>query len=306
MRIFATIPAKPYIGALFSRPVNICKPLAGNLTQNAVVASFIWLNYQGALNLQNVGGVVDVKNGLASNTLDQIKSVYVDNLGSDVPVYINFPDTNFTVACKPGAAGWFPVFTLGLVANVFAEGLTPGDLSQTLVLFANFNMVPYLDSEVDQTIALYKASRTITRGTTIYNQDYGTPALGDQTFQAVLNFAAASQTAALWGTPLASGFIYLTELWLLFFGSNITDAGASAIDFQAYIESTGLAGTLYQFGTVAVPIVGITNRSLLLYNATGLNLKLDATQTWRLRVTPNPTVATGAINFVSTFTTNPL
>src|SRR5580704_7932466 len=71
---------------------------------------FQWISYGASTAKPNINVLVNVNNQ-ACIAMDQIRSVYIDNLGSDQPIYVNFPDTNYTIAAKPNSEGWYPAYT---------------------------------------------------------------------------------------------------------------------------------------------------------------------------------------------------
>jgi hypothetical protein len=80
-------------------------------------------------------------------------------------------------------------------------------------------------------------------------------------------FTNGNNAGGLWGTPYGSGSIYVTAMtW--------TETAGSIDSVEAVLESTGAAGIIYQFFQ---PTVSQT------YFLGNMNLRLDATQKYRLR-----------------------
>lgn len=294
MRNFAAVGTRPYIGTPALFPSDLCKPL----TQEPFIVpvTIQWATYQAALNAAANVGVDVALQVTGANQLKKIASVYIDNLGSDVPVYVYFPDTGYTIPAKPGSADWYPAITNTNVCKVYALGLTPVDLSQTTVILANFPMQSFANDELPQTINLWKASPTITRGANIYNTNYGAPALGDQ-FKRYQSFGPSPGTQALWGTPIAGNFVYLTGLFIL---NNEFSTGAGNTNCNFFIESTGISGLLIQ-----VPYLATTTRlTQVFWQQLKFNLKLDASESWQLRATG--AIANGSMDFYFDYTISPV
>lgn len=300
MRSFTTIVSDFYVGSIQALPTNINNTKFGEqpaLPPTCVGLSFNWASDYGASTAKpniavpiNIGG-----GGTSRQKLDNVRSVRIDNLGNPVPVYVNFPDTNYTVVAPPNSVVRENVETGQFAAYIYAEGFTTGQIGSTAVYFYNYPSAPFLDTEINQGIELWKASASITRGNAILNQNFGAPALGDQTFSNSLDITAAN-SIGLWNTPKASGFLYITNLSV-----NVLSAQAGVAQLgQISIESTGISGVLY---TVFYLLQTVANYAPGAFFRTGCQIKLDATETWRARNVVNG--VTGSVQIVSEFTTNP-
>jgi hypothetical protein len=305
MRSFAGIATLPFQPAVIGVPLDLATP--SKYPPTVVPISVNWLvPWQQAGNPASVGVLLNLEMGTGGQRppLDKIQSVYVDNYNSSVPVYVVFPSTGFTITAPPGTSTWYPVITNNLVVEVFVIGLTAGFIPTTGIWFSNVIMQPYSDAEINQTIVQNLASAAITRGSTIYNTNFGIPALGDQTAQYNGTANAAVLFNNLWGTPLASGFIYLTNVTfdVLGYNSGAASSGLATMDF--FIESTGVAGILYTFSP-RVRLAG-ANTVYPIFNVCSItgNIKLDATQTWRLRGA-NILGWNSDFSLITQFTTNP-
>ena len=101
---FAGIPSAQYIGTPYALAMQIagkqgyCSPL-----------TFNWIAYGVNSALPNLSVNVNLQGNQVRQVLDKIRSVYIDNTGSSVPIYVQFPDTGFVVACQSYSAGWYPV-----------------------------------------------------------------------------------------------------------------------------------------------------------------------------------------------------
>jgi len=134
----------------------------------SVLAAVGWSNYSigGApLGLANPNFSVLVNlNAAGPNTVSQtwqVISVYIDNEAVNFPVYLYFPDTQFSLSCPANSSGWFRVFTLGRQAYVTGLGISNQDIANnavTNVFFTDAFSVPYLDQENPTAVDMRLAS----------------------------------------------------------------------------------------------------------------------------------------------------
>lgn len=272
MRSFSGITAVAYIG----QPVAQSIKLAG-IAGQGVALNINWLSYGGSTAKPDINVFVDLEQQ-ACVRLDQIRSVYIDNLNSDIPIYVNFPDLGYTIVAKPNSEGWYPAYTNGRQLNIIAEGMLDGSIPQTLVIVSNIYIPPSVNIEVDQSIPLWRSSPTINRNAG-NNTAFAAPALGDQSVQySGVVLAPGVLQNNVWATPRPSGFIYLTAVE--FNLQAITSTGNGVL--QILLQSTGLAGGLYVFPFVlpvaSSPVIPVQT----LMRQMAKNIKLDATQTWQL------------------------
>lgn len=287
MRSFLGFGQVPYIGTPFTNAIK----LAG-IAGVQIPLLFQWLSYGASTARPNINVLVNANNTVC-RAMDQIRSVYIDNLGSDNPIYVNFPDTGYTIAAKPNSSGWYPAFTNAKTLWVIGEGFLTGDIPQTYIVLCNIPLPASINTEIDNAVALYRASPTISRGTTIYNAALGIPALGDQFFASSQLNLNSGGSVGLWNTPYASGFLFIT-------GLNLNSFGTTGGSVQVSIESTGVAGVLLAptwFGGTPAP--GVSQ----IVNLSAMQIKLDATQTWRMRLIQN--IAGGFAQVLSSFTQQP-
>jgi len=289
---FTNITSFPYLGnvaGISAQPIKI-----KNLSGQSVPLVIPWALY--STSTFNIGVQVNLGGQGLQNSLQQIRSVYIDNMKSSCPVYILFPDTGYVVVAKENSAGWFPVYTNQYNFSIIALGIDPNNIPITKVLITNVAIDASVDVEIDSAIAQFLASSLIQRGGT-FNPQIGVPALGDQLFSTSLNSAINGAVSTLWGTPLAVGeFVYVTSVFCTvnMFAANTT--------IQAIIESTGLSGPIFN-QVISVPAGSV------LINSPFLNLqaqwKLDASQTWRVRSQVLGGAPQGQINFSFSYTINP-
>jgi hypothetical protein len=290
MRTFIGFGQSAYIGTPQALSIKL-----GGIAAQVVPLLFQWLSYGAGALVPNVNVLVDLRSQSCVK-LDQIRSVYIDNLGSNIPVYVYFPDTNYTIVAKPNSEGWYPAFTNAKVCWVIGEGFTAANIPQTSIILSNVGVQPSVNTEINNDVMLYLASASISRGSTIYNQNFGTPALGDQTQQVAFTLGAGTLSPTLFLGPYTSGFIYMTALSIMFQGLAIAAPSANIV-----LESTGISGLLYQFLASPPTAAGINN--IVTYQLSNKNIKLDATQTWRFRSTVAS--AGGSVFCAFDYTTNP-
>lgn len=304
---FAGIAAFPFRGATYRLPVRLPQGVVfpNNQVPPSVCPVLIDWNVYWQLSGNRSSVAVELNLQAASvqaSILDRIASVKIDNTGSANSVYVQFDDTGDVVSCPPNCSVTFPCLTNLLNARMVVLGLTAGFIPTTRFFFYNMSLPPAVDYEISQSIQLQKASPTITRGNSILNTNFGTPALGDQLFSSEALFAnVIGATTPLWNTPYAAGtFLYLTGISIR--GIGVSNA-ASAVARIA-IESTGVAGILIS------PFFYMQNGGVALGGAsdvltlTGMQIKLDASQLWRARVIANGDA--GIYQIYSSFTQTPI
>lgn len=285
-RNFLTIPLQNYIGT----PQAVAIKLAG-ISGQSIPLQFNWISY-GGLSTTNLGVFVDLR-AQPCVKLDQMRAIYIDNMGSVTPIYVQF-DTGYTVVVQPNSSGWYPVYANAHYFSVFGLGFSAANVPTTTIIITNIPVPPYSDIELATAVELWLASPTITRGQSIFNTSLGTPALGDQATQPILsNVSPGFVFSNLWGSPYPAGFIRLTsvDIKLLEFA-----VSASPGQLTWNIESTGIAGVLFNIfasGVQGSLTTGSGSPSIAsLLQLSNCNILLDATQTWQIRVTTN-------VNFVA-------
>lgn len=308
-RNFFGIGQQSYIGQLYALPVQTLNTKFGQQSPyppTTVAAQLTWLSYGAGTVKPNVNTLLSMPNTGNRQLLDKILSCRIDNLNNPVPVYVFFPDTGYTVAAPPNSIVWEPVQTAQFDAWVVAEGFTDGSLIgadgkpvATAVYLCNFVVPPFLDTEFEQVASLWKASASISRGGTILNQNFGTPALGDQFVQVNTVLQNNGQLRPVFPV-LSQGFYYITSLVVLLAAQTSSASGGNS---SVIFESQGSAGVF-----LSMPIT-LPNSSFLneqLFQSGVVQWKIDATQQWQCR-TLTGTIGSLAGNmlFNFTFTANP-
>jgi hypothetical protein len=189
------------------------------------------------------------------------------------------------VVAAPDTAGWYPVITNQLSLAVFALGLSSATVSTTRLFVTDAYVAPYSDTELALVTPEYIGSTTIQRSGTI-TPGFGPPALGDQLYSNSATGTFAAGTTILFnnvfGSPYASGFIYLTSIDWTFNASAIA-ATSWSLALQAV---SGQSLWNFNFGSgVNAQFTGVTAH---LVQMGSMNLRIDATQTWQIKL-----VATG-------------
>ncbi len=294
MRTFQQYPLVNYIGQPFTKPISVF-----GVNGQSIPLTFNWLSYGVSTTAPNLVVKVDMGTSLVAQKINTLRSVYIDNTGSDVPIYVIFPDTGCVVVCQPNCTIWAPCYTGGMIALVAGLGFFTGDIPSTAITFTNLIVPPATNIEIQTAVALWKASNTITRGTTIYNTNTGVPSLGDQFTTQNLNMnAAGTQTVFNLGT----GFIYLKNVSVTL--TQVLAAGAGGSNINLFFESTGVSGVFFQYNILMAANATVAIATLI--NQVG-DFKLDGSQLWRLRIALVAAgFSTGVYTANFSFTTNPL
>jgi hypothetical protein len=309
MRTFNGITLQPFTGRLNAQPTHIKDTKFGgqpSLPPSILEVTLDWSTFGASSINPNVGVDVSMPVGGPRQTLDSIRSVRIDNTGNNVPVYVQFPDIPYVVVAPPNTVIWEPVETGQFTALIYGLGFTSGQIGITAVYFCNFSVAPLVNSELSSQSTLFKASPIITRGSTIYNQALGIPALGDQFQQLNLSCATAGVTAPLFG-GVGPGFFYVTYIEVFANSFNTTSIG---LNVQQVIESTGLSGILFNLQTqLDGPVAPATSKLLDMFCIARIacQLKLDASQNWRVRniVGQGGNIGSGGFDYRFVWTQNP-
>jgi len=123
-----------WIGTVNGLPTTLC-----GQNGRVVLVNIDWSVYNLG-NGESLGLEVDMSGIAPTNQLDLIRSVYIDNIASPTPMYVYFPDTGFTVVCKPYTATWAPVVTNARKATVYGIGFTTQQIPLVNVFFTNIFM----------------------------------------------------------------------------------------------------------------------------------------------------------------------
>lgn len=278
----AAYPSTPYRQTPVGSAVSLFNPPSMRPTNT--ILSFDWAVYFALyLNLDpNIAVDVDLNSGGSSQgpVIDKIVSVKIDNSNSFVPILIYFPDSKDLVTCPPQTVVTLPCNTNGSNCKVIAQGLSLGNLPQTTVTFYNYFIPPSIDPVVQIVYPQWLGSPTIQRDN-LLTPGYGPPALGDQSKQYDLALTnPLVKVNNLFGTPMPSGVIILTQIVVILIGIS----GGARFTSMRMADGPTLADQLYGFTyyvNAAIPVPGFFQ----LYASYGKNVRLDATKNWFLENT---------------------
>lgn len=292
---YGTIPVLNYIGIPQSAPTGVCVP--STQTPKSVPLVIDWNTYwQAAGHPSAVGIQVDlVGNTPTNNTLDKIRSIKIDNTFSVCPLFIYFGDTRDTITCAPQTVVTLPVNSNDTKLVIYAENLTAGFLPYTVIHLFNVLLPPVIDPAVQVTYPQWIGSPTIQRGN-ILTPGFGAPALGDQFEVQSMNLTTPSNPP-LWGTPRASGFIYVTDMFASFTGcfNSAAGGGATQVIVQIFGTRTGILARCSCWAPIDTPPPG----TFTALSLTG-NVRLDATDSYNMLLL-SAGITGGEISFNSSF-----
>lgn len=137
---FSSFPLINYIGTPFSNGVFLCTPAVEKPAQVPIVID--WAAYGVVTGTLSKGVLVNLQAGGVKAPISQIRSIYIDNSFSNSPIYVQFPDTGFTVFAPPGAIVTQPVVTNLLQARVVGFSFFGNTQPKTNILFMNIEMQP--------------------------------------------------------------------------------------------------------------------------------------------------------------------
>lgn len=271
-RTFFNIPTQPYVGVLYKKPVALCDPT--RKISNMVPVDIDWNVYGASSNKPNIGITLNmVAQNNVPSLLAAIMSVYIDNTNSNVPIFVYFPDTQFTAVCGPNTSQFIPVITGATSAIIFALGMATGSIPYTKIFFFDTIVQGFADVEKQYTFPQWRASPAIQRGSTFFTEGYGSPALGDQTQSAYIPITNLNPIT-LFGGAQSSGRIYLTHCFV--YMSNLT-TGATTFTLNYRIETVTSQLFLWTVQTIANTSIVYAN----LFSASAMQLVLDATLLWQ-------------------------
>lgn len=235
----AGIPVAPYVGTPFSQPMQV----AGKAGR-AVKLSISWQSYGAGFVLPNV--VVQIS--LAPNqqqTFDLIRSIYIDNSGSAVPIFVIADDTQFTVEAQAYSVGWYPVFTNQFSFKVAGLGFTKTNVGAVLIYVTNVSVNAFTDVSLQSVLNQSLASPVIGGGSGVANIAVVIP--GQDYNNGNLSITGAGVTGAT-----AVGTL---DQWGRFTGVTVSAPGAGALG-PVTITPTGgqsippayVGGNIYTLG----------------------------------------------------------
>lgn len=125
---------KAILGPPIGAPIKTCEVRQGSPT--SYYADIDWSLYGGSIAQPTVAVALELT-GVLQVPMDAIRSVYIDNTFSYMPVYVQFPDTGFVVVCEPFSTATSYVFTNVLSCFIIAQGISYGRPPKTRVILSN-------------------------------------------------------------------------------------------------------------------------------------------------------------------------
>jgi hypothetical protein len=210
---FTGLTPSNYIGTTYAIPFT----LVGRPGINCVPLSFNWAAYGAGNNNQNILVPMNFSSapGQVRQMLTSIKSVYIDNTGSAVPVYVQCTDTLWTVVCQGFSAGWYPLFTNAFTLNIAALGFTNQNVASARVTIINTAPYPYTDVG-------YQA---------VLNQNLSSPTIGGGAGIAAIVPTPGSNSynngnlSIVGGGGNAAAAVGILDQWGQFVGVDVEDEG---------------------------------------------------------------------------------
>ncbi len=206
--------------------------------------------------------------GQVINSLDWIKSVYIDNEDHATSVDVQFPDTLFRTTAKANAIISAQVITNQTIAYIMRDTTTLGP-GFTNVYFANFILDPYTQEQVAFVNDLWLGS-SLPNGSVIF----GPPTLGQRHVQRYLPLNLNFTTPEFFGGPYTRGAIIFKG-----FRVALTGVYSDSVPWAAMNITFGSIATTYKNWRWLAP----NNLSFVGYkeleNTFALNFPVDATQT---------------------------
>lgn len=274
-RSFLTYKSNPYIGTLYTVPIQLLSPLAQNpaAVQHAmnvpkalvVPAQINWAIY-GNAGTANPNQIVSFVLGQSaqSQTISQIRSVYVDNSDSNYPISVIFPDTQFVVNVQPNSSAFYPVMSNSLTAYVAITGVQDGDIPQTNLLFSDTFPSPYDDVEVQGVSSQLLNSV----------DGYYSAAVGDLATEVHVSLAGGSAKPFDLANKTDGNFI-LTAATLNIYG--VKNASGTDCNFTASLSNPPSASPVF-FARFIVPTGNAVNICTTIFQRNGWYKRLDATR----------------------------
>lgn len=235
-------------------------------------------------------------NASPAASIDAIRSVYIDNSFSFVPIYLRFASTEFMIICPANSVGMFPVFAgVGVKKCIaYAQDFDDTDIPVTTIHFSNVEVAGW----VTGTGEFFPPVPPIPV-VSIFNTDSEELAAAATT---VYNFAAQQV-----GTADAARTVYAGILQRANVGTadvaSVTIGGVAATLIQKQSSGGNTCLAIYAAplaaGTTATIIVNTTatfqNVHLFTYAAYNLTTPLAANNNQH-SVSPNPSVTLTTIN----------
>lgn len=174
---FSGFNVQNYIGAPYPQPIQ----MAGR-NGYAVKLALDFLSYGASATNRDIVVKADLAGGAGGNRnqlLDRIRSIYIDNTASALPLFVKFPDTDFTVTAQAYSIGWYPVFTNGFVVQVGCFGFTNTNISDAIIYITNLQVSAFTDSSLQSVLEQNLSSLVLATGSSLASI---TPVLSGQDY----------------------------------------------------------------------------------------------------------------------------
>jgi len=139
--------AQPLQEGLFQPlPISLRVPRKGPSV--TIPVNIGWADY-GASSVNPVAVEIDLERGASPGlVLDEIRSVYIDNSFSFVPIFVRFPGTQFMIICPANSIAWLPVAAgIGVrKAVAYAQDFIDSDIPVTTIHFCNEEVAGFVIS----------------------------------------------------------------------------------------------------------------------------------------------------------------
>lgn len=152
MQSLAGIRVVPYVGTPFAQPVQI-----GGIAARVAPIGINFLTYGANSANPNLGVSVSLFGGNVK-LLSSVKSVYIDNDNSNVPIYVTAMDTGFTVSAAPQTSGWYLIATNNYQFQVTGIGFSDNNQPQVAIFFCDQFIPPSVDPGLNLAIQFGLAS----------------------------------------------------------------------------------------------------------------------------------------------------
>lgn len=308
MRNFLQYPFGVYSGPLVSKGITYCGRRATVLPITVTWANYSFAGSSLGANVPNFAIRVSYGARGPGNLPDdwQAQSVWVDNEGVDFPVYIYFPDTQFSIPVAANSAGWFPLSSNDREFFIVAIGIPTSSVvanQETLVILSEFNMPPYIDYE-QQTSLIQQLGSPVIQRSNILLPGIGSPALGDQLMSKTIGLVSGSPGTAIpeWGPFDAPFFLYITQLQITI--NAFTNTGASSsivgVELRNSVDGIVYASTAYGGSNNGLN----TGNPAIITDLRG-NFRFNAQSSWTLVLATSVAVTNGQMNWNFAYTLNP-
>lgn len=146
---FSNFMPVPYIGQPVGKLIGTFTPLETD--PRVQLVKIAWADYGASSNNPNVAISVNLRSQggpvlVGGGYLDAVRSVYIDNTFSDVPIFVQFTDDLFTVVMPPRSVGWLPVATSVQECTILGVNFVTGNIPTTTIHFSNVDRQGFVTS----------------------------------------------------------------------------------------------------------------------------------------------------------------